>query len=84
MPPSGLKAGRSGFELLGRRPGARMLVDFELEGLALLRARHLDGHDLGLELAALDGRDRLLLALGRELVLLLAGDARTWRRRSPP
>ena len=72
VPPSGLKAARSGFSFSAVVPGPRVLVGVELEGLALLRARNLDRHDLRLELAALDGSDRPLLALGRELVLLLA------------
>ena len=59
VPPSVLKAGPQRLQLLGRRAGPRVLVGVELEGLALLRARNLDRHDLGLELAALDGRDRL-------------------------
>src|SRR5262249_22998266 len=71
----GLEGRTQWLQLLRRRAGARMLVDLEPEGFALLRTGDLDRHDLILEVPALDGGGRLLLALGRELVLLLAADA---------
>src|SRR5262249_20425610 len=71
----GLEGRTQRLQLLRRRAGARVLVDLEPEGLALLRTGDLDRHDLVLEVPALDGSDGPLLALGRELVLLLATDA---------
>ena len=57
-----------------RGVGARMLVAVDDERLALpLRDR--DRHDLVGEPAGLDGGDGALLALERERILVLAGDA---------
>src|SRR6266567_5086446 len=59
-------------ERLSGRSGARVLVDRDDATAALLR--DLDWDDLMFENALLDGPLSLELALGGELVLLLAGD----------
>src|SRR5205823_6461310 len=60
-------------EPLCRRVGPRVLVGVEGDRLALLGG-DLDGYDLRLEGARLDGGRGLRLAVRRELVLLLARD----------
>ena len=64
---------------LERRVGPRVLVSVD-DGDLTLAARHLDLDDLFLELATLDRRHRLHLALVSELVLVRTGHARLHRR----
>ena len=65
---------RSLRQRLAGRAGARVLVVVDEQRLALL-LRHLDRNDLLLEDPLRDGALGLLLALSREVVLLLARDA---------
>ena len=72
--PSFLKAGAQLAQTFQGGLGADVLVGVEDDGVALaLRDDHR--HDLGLELAVLDGRAGLALAVVADLVLHLAGDA---------
>jgi hypothetical protein len=71
--PSPLKAGRSLARLSRLVSRADVLVG--IEGLRLALDLDLHRHDLALEAALVDGAGGALLALQRELVLVLAADA---------